>query len=63
MSDEKPANERKDWSAPEIIEVGGVAESTGWGNENVRDNQCDDNPKYTDPPKPKEAGVALPEGE
>ena len=46
MSQDKPAD-RKDWEAPEIVEVGGVAEVTMAGPEgNVRDNQGDATPKY-----------------
>jgi hypothetical protein len=58
-------DERKQWESPEIVEVGGVDENTGLGNENVRDNPGDATPAYSDPNRSEEARseVTLPEGE
>jgi hypothetical protein len=64
MSDETPKAERKGWEAPQVVEVGGVVENTGTGNENVRDNPENPEPAYTDPPKPtRSERVDMPEGE
>jgi hypothetical protein len=37
------------WRSPEIVDVGGVAETTTVGNQNVRDNQGVEPPTYHDP--------------
>lgn len=66
MSQEKPAEGRKDWEAPQIVEVGGVAETTSWAGGNVRDNQGDPSPKYRPNTVEEEGGggeAALPQGD
>jgi hypothetical protein len=39
-------HEKSAWHDPEIVDVGGVVETTGNGPENVRDNQGSDPPGY-----------------
>jgi hypothetical protein len=46
MNQDKPADGRKAWQTPEIVEVGGVETVTTYDDGNLRDNQGDATPKY-----------------
>jgi hypothetical protein len=45
------------WQSPEIVDVGGVIETTTIGNETVRDNDGVEPPSYHDPFRRGPGGV------
>ena len=64
MDHDKPADAHTEWQPPKIVEVGGVTETTGWRAQNVRDNQGDTTPLWTDPTRSAASPeIELPDGE
>lgn len=46
MNQDNRPHEKSAWHDPEIVDVGGVVETTGAGPENVRDNLHEEPPRY-----------------